>query len=61
MNSEEPEFRKFLSEHQAELINIGVWAAFGFKNYAERDAVALLKKYNERQKNDQQMILGENL
>ena len=45
---EEHEFRKFLKEHPDECLNIVVWAAFGFKNYAERDAVALLKMYNER-------------
>jgi hypothetical protein len=45
---QEPEFRRFLKQHQEECLNVVIWAAFGFKNYAERDAVALLKAYNER-------------
>lgn len=39
-------FREFLKAHQDELLNIGVWAAFGFKNNSERAAVALLHEYN---------------
>lgn len=45
-----PEFRAFLLKHQDECLNVVIYAAFGFKNYAERDAVALLRLYNDREK-----------
>lgn len=43
-----PEWIDFLKKHQEETMRVTIWAAFGFKGNAEKEAVALLHKYNER-------------
>jgi len=44
-----PSWIEFLREHPDECLRVTIWAAFGFKNNAERDAVALLHEYNQKQ------------
>lgn len=47
---DDAELRVFFAQYPETILNIAIWAAFGFKNYAEREAVALLHLYNERPK-----------
>lgn len=45
-----PKFRNFLKERMDECVTVTIYAAFGFKNYAEKYALELLVKYNEMEK-----------
>lgn len=46
----DPKWISFLEKHQKETMIVTIWAAFGFKNRAENEAVALLHEYNESNK-----------